>query len=422
MIQVFTIYPNTGGGGGGMVNTLNNGLTLTGANGQLGGVLIKNTVIDSTPGFSIDIGDIANEQAFLRLDAPGSVASLVAEDAPGNNGGILQLGVSVAALTAFSAAGNMGFDMTLSSFLVQDDINLKGMVYNADYSTAGLMDNRWIPDLGAVMALVAAGATIYTADAALTGNRTATIDAHTLVFTGVNGVYTVQDSMSAGVWQNEQISDTSLASINVSANGAFNQGRSTIITQDVATNTQATLDIATAGTAAQITLQVQDNAGDDTGFFISTTPLQILVKDEIGLKGMVYAADYSTAGLTDNRWIPDLGAVISLIGSSRVGQSNGTISATTTLIPAAPANTAGVYAINLAAVVASVTVGTVTFTLDYTDAGGTPRTVTLLTMTALGASSYTPIQVLPNIPTTMSVTATITGTINVVYAVSIDEV
>lgn len=42
------------------------------------------------------------------------------------------------------------FSITSSGMLINDNMNSKGLKYNADYSTAGLVDDRWIPDLAAV--------------------------------------------------------------------------------------------------------------------------------------------------------------------------------------------------------------------------------------------------------------------------------
>ncbi|MGH7954830.1 MAG: hypothetical protein ACREOZ_02595, partial [Gloeomargaritales cyanobacterium] len=53
-----------------MAITLDNGLTLTGTNGQLGGALVQATEVDTTSAYSFFVGDNGNSQAFLFINPP----------------------------------------------------------------------------------------------------------------------------------------------------------------------------------------------------------------------------------------------------------------------------------------------------------------------------------------------------------------
>lgn len=54
-----------------------------------------------------------------------------------------------------TGTANQMIRLTSNSISITDDVNSKGLIYNADYSTNGVTDPRWIPDYGAVQALVA---------------------------------------------------------------------------------------------------------------------------------------------------------------------------------------------------------------------------------------------------------------------------
>jgi hypothetical protein len=85
MIFIGNIYAGLGNSGGGMVNTLDNGLTLTGTNGQLGGNLLHDTTV--TPNtFDLNLGTVTlSDTEATCSSAPVNPTDLVRlEDLPGS--------------------------------------------------------------------------------------------------------------------------------------------------------------------------------------------------------------------------------------------------------------------------------------------------------------------------------------------------
>lgn len=139
MIFLGNIYAGLGGSTP-MAITLNNGLTLTGTNGQLGGALVQGTQIDTTPGFSFFVGDNSNSQAFLFLN-PAVFQSTWGTSTPDGSKSVQSLqDASVPQLTSqvvsSGATMSMTFngDSSLGSMIVTDGIHSKGLEYAADYS------------------------------------------------------------------------------------------------------------------------------------------------------------------------------------------------------------------------------------------------------------------------------------------------
>lgn len=150
-IIVGNIYAGlSGGGGGGGVLTLNNGLTLTGTNGQLGGALVVNTEIDIN-GFTFDI---AGATVGFALDDTSGSASLTGT--VGDSGFTNILTPTEISFLLQEPGARMGFDFDTfgDGMLVVDTILLAGMHYADDYSSQGiaLYGDRWIPDVGYINA------------------------------------------------------------------------------------------------------------------------------------------------------------------------------------------------------------------------------------------------------------------------------
>lgn len=203
------LFGNAQGGGGGsapVVTGANNGTSLVGTNIQLGGnPLIANTTIDmagfalliedSTTGsswaftpntFNINLmeGGVTTQMVVME---PGELVFSNTEPGTGNleeiamSGGSIILTVDDAVPESGSIGLNMidpngqgkvfafsnqvfmswqasgltqEIDFQASGMTVTDQVNVKGLVYGADYSAVGLIDNRWIPDLGGVKNLL----------------------------------------------------------------------------------------------------------------------------------------------------------------------------------------------------------------------------------------------------------------------------
>jgi hypothetical protein len=226
------------------VTGADNGLTLLGSNIELGGALYKNTEVDiasfgfvitnSLTGVSNGAGtrDIdgfyfaddtkGNDVIFIGYNAaqvhnaadPGALApvalatmgaqtaSVYGSDGVAGEHSRVQLtaGSAVMNLDSATSANTIAINiadiqiqfnnltnysnitMSNSAMAVRDNINTKGLTYFADYSTAGVADDRWIPDYGAVKAYAdsVVGANNELSEILANGNTTSdgqTIDA-----------------------------------------------------------------------------------------------------------------------------------------------------------------------------------------------------------------------------------------------------
>src|ERR1700692_2133904 len=152
MIFVGNIYSGlSSSGGGGGVMTLNNGLTLTGTNGELGGALVKNTNIDSGA-FLFQLGDISGNTSLFALQGGGApAASLSGSNASGYGGSVI-LRLSESQLFFNNVTGLTGFIINVSGLIVQDDILLTGLIGYADYSAAAKLNPLAYPQYAALSA------------------------------------------------------------------------------------------------------------------------------------------------------------------------------------------------------------------------------------------------------------------------------
>lgn len=152
--------------------TASNGLTSNGGNIQLGGPLIQNTVIGSSL-YVLDLGDSVNGSAEIYINPATKSIQINALDNP--NTGAINVTSTAIQIIKNGTIGNgsinlddngisIGYNPSVGSqnlnFLgasgiqLTDATNNKGFVYTSDYSTVGLTDDRWIPDLGTIKALI----------------------------------------------------------------------------------------------------------------------------------------------------------------------------------------------------------------------------------------------------------------------------
>lgn len=137
--------------------TANNGLTKTSNNIQLGGVLTDNTNI-SIDSFNFSISNTSHKTELAITD---TYTSLISGDTNGSIDGSYsgvyadknQAGLEYVVIIggqSYSSDIILGNNNAFVGMLVRDSLNSKGLTYLADYSLNGTLDDRWIPDWGAV--------------------------------------------------------------------------------------------------------------------------------------------------------------------------------------------------------------------------------------------------------------------------------
>ncbi len=102
-----------------------------------------------------------------------------------------------------SGAAYFRMDET-NSFIITDGINSTGMKYFADYSAAGILNDRWIPDYGAVKAYADSVATSYTFTSGLTNTAEVitlggSLTAYTSIASGPFGIDLTSDGSALTV-------------------------------------------------------------------------------------------------------------------------------------------------------------------------------------------------------------------------------
>ena len=150
-----TWVPATGGGGSYLFQ---NGLTDTTGTVELGGTLTKNTVIlGNAAGFSLDIRQLSELELEVRPNFGAQPRSrinltsslfLIQREGPTSQ---VQISAGDANLTLMIYAPALrGFFFNLSTFQIYDQVGLKGVEYNADYSANwtdnSLVTKKWVED------------------------------------------------------------------------------------------------------------------------------------------------------------------------------------------------------------------------------------------------------------------------------------
>jgi hypothetical protein len=188
------------------------------------------------------------------------------------------------------------FYLTTTSMLVQDNINTKGLIYESDYSAAGVLDDRWIPDYGAVKAYAdSVGGGSYTFSSGLTES---------------GGTVTLGGTLTQG------------ASITTNPGNPFRiyeleVGYSSLVSSEagefkVNSVNGASLNLNLGSSLLYLKASTATFGYHTTSInykMIEITNTTMTVTDAKELKGLVYAADYDTNGVLDDNWIPSYRAV-----------------------------------------------------------------------------------------------------------------
>lgn len=131
--------------------TFNNGLNNNSGVVQLGiNPLVHNTDIDTTDAYSIQIGDLDNNQARLLINPTLNALSLFANSTDGSTGSLVSIddtGASIVLNNSASLQSKLQFDLSFAPTL-SDEINSIGLLYNNDYSVLGKLNPLWIPNIG----------------------------------------------------------------------------------------------------------------------------------------------------------------------------------------------------------------------------------------------------------------------------------
>lgn len=426
-IRFFTIQPVAAV----PVQSLNNGLSLNGTAGQLGGTLLQNTVVDLNGNHSLQFvggngaqnvavslqpngtsgfgrSDSANNSG--QLSVSNGTASLVATNFFASTAGVFSVGIGNAAMNAVSP-GN-----TYTRFIVNyqsgqsffsDATNFEGFGYFADYSVNGLSvyGNRFVPDIGLV------NNNISNAISGLPIPNVSANNGLTDVVTGNNHVIGLGGALTSsitrvtiGAGQTLQFADTAIQTVFQLTPGQLSL---------VGSNTTAFSQLVLSSSAAVLLFS-------SPGGLVSSIRQQgsgMTITDGINSMGLVYTADYSALSLTNNRAILDFGAIKSYIASlgqpvlraraHSVGLTVGTYVLYTYPVPA---STSVQFRINNSYTQRNVGAGTVTIQIIWTDTGGTVNTKTPQTKNAAGGDFVNVGSILAAPGTNITVSAIITGT------------
>lgn len=185
--------------------SFSNGLTNTSGTVKLGGTLTDFTVInannnpfllqnsDGSTNTTVNIGTSQLDFSaaipsgnHTDIDVSTSGISLTALNSSGSNQGTISVSKNSFNLQAFTGSqSGISFGPVTTGINVQDQIQGLGFLYDADYSVAGKVFDRWIPDWGTVKDYIASSVpTIYTGNGSLSSNRTVNLNGFTLGFNG----------------------------------------------------------------------------------------------------------------------------------------------------------------------------------------------------------------------------------------------
>jgi|ERR1700688_659910 len=367
MIVVGNIYSGlSSSGGGGGVMTLNNGLTLIGTNGQLGGALVQNTIVDTTSAFTLFLGDNTNSTAFVYIDSAASQASIGAQNIAGTISGMLQINTGAGLVLTFIPVSGRIQQLSMNGsggIIIQDDSDLLGLVGFADYSPAAKLNPLAYPQYGALSAF-------------LTGTLNADVNidsgVHNLIISGsgfANQIPSFQLTNSAGSADVRlEIFGLSNETAQVVANGAGGVNMSTVI-------------------------GITNHTSHQKRMIIDETVLSgFQIFDDIDNLGFAGQADFSAAVLAYPGGLayPQLKTVNSLIsagsGAPIVGTTNLRLQTTsqTVLLYTVDATHNRLLRVSANMFNNSLPVGAVQLQLRYTDETGTVQTVSLSTSSLIG--------------------------------------
>ena len=193
--------------------------------------------------------------------------------------------------------GNSGifFSANIQEMKVLDQIGEKGFVYAVDYSVLGLLDDRWLADVGGVKKLIAQIPVGNGLSKSGSNNR--------IVLGGTINQATTLD-----------LQDDLTISARAGVFNVYGADRSTALT-----SYGAALVYAAGGTFGAI--EAKTNISDPNklvGLVVVRTgsnPLEMILYDESQSFGAKYNGNFYTKGRLNDRWIPDLGGVKSYVTS-----------------------------------------------------------------------------------------------------------
>lgn len=295
----------TGSGGGAFLPKANNGLTIASDSTiQLGGNLLNNTttielgqnILNMTGLFVTGNG---SESYFrgLRLNE-GSIQLGTQYNTPsGDNLGVLTTNILMEpgfikliknkidsttlnqVETSISISANNLIEL-------KDEIRNKGAIYSSDYSTNGKLDNRWIPDWGAVKAAIdsaGAGGSITASNGLTKVGNDIQLGG---VLTGAANIIGSGSTNTFGVVQADDISSPTTFS-QISTQYSLGDGTSVLmLSSDLVGGVNTQMGVSKAGA-------VMSSAIAGSGTELKSTALNIIATDNTSTpKGITNAGDY----------------------------------------------------------------------------------------------------------------------------------
>lgn len=424
--------------------TFSNGLVKSGSAVKLGGSLTQNTIINTAGHlFVLTDGGVTNTPFYTPAllwskdfgfivtddDGAGTAASVSASIGSGFSAtghGLsddysfnVSLGGVTTNITHF--VGSTPFTTGISvlnplnpggggvpGIGVADAISNLGFTYEADYSGNGGSNPRWIPDNGYISG--------HYIPIVLTNDVTTVGQFYQLTFDhdsgGQRSFFSIQGS---GI---EMKTAPSGPSPTLYADFLF--GYQDVLLKLNYGTMASYLDMLVVSSKPTLKLEIEDLGSTAVrGISFGGDSLAwVTVKDEIGLKGMVYGGDYSGAGLSDPRWIPDIGTIsksfVPYVRGGPRGSTFTTLGGTQTIGPGYTPSSDTLVRINYNCWVASYTSGNITLGANYTDMAGTVHTnQVLFTWTAAGCVVTTPAIVAVQGGSTLTITWTI-GASNII--------
>ena len=315
--------------------TASNGITNSGGNVTLGGSLTGGTSLtlqgnilnfidtsDSTKHTNFQFGNgvsdllVSNDgTAYTRITQNPSQVNLLSFYNPQSIDVEVTLNSEELQLL-FNNGGDMqSITMGLSPITIQDNITTTGMLYSGDYSATGTLNDRWLPDYGAVKN--------YVSNSSITASNGLTKSGNNIVLGGtLTGNTTITTTGFNFVQLNERFTYTLAgSSVGFDFYNSINNSSGTLKMDTANVNTNITDGVG--GQSSQISLFAGSNissasmtingttiqGGTQKGiYFVNNNP-GIYVDDTLSNFGMQYVSDYSATGTLNDRWIPDWGAV-----------------------------------------------------------------------------------------------------------------
>jgi len=276
--------PWTGGGGGGTY-TFSNGLTEGAGNVVWGGILEENTSILMVGYEVLFSGSDAGQTVSQSISASGGIVQKASDGSTEGQVEVTDSSVTLQVRDIGTPANTRGYEITATGLIEKGD-------YKAGYVDRQLVAKDYVD-------LLFAGAATYTFENGLT-NTTGTVR--------LGGELTQATTIPVGTHSlTLAAADVDTATeLYYDANRIRLTAHSGPVIDYLSPACQITAQSVAAGSTAS--MYVQDATGDYILFRVSSN-FGTFLEDLLFEKGLAYEADYSTNGITDDRWIPDYGAV-----------------------------------------------------------------------------------------------------------------